>query len=185
MNKIKSDKYVSRYYIISLNFGLVFYQYHSRTFILRKGVLPYLLGFQYVLMNLLTGFWEFFGILRKFQGLRNTLNAIHINLTGGEDATKLDREMVYDDYTVYIYNNLGRDSSYKMSLEEVNIILEIQELFSEMNTKLFTEDNVKFILDNLSKVNLSHLKERQIESVFNAIEIHNKYNKNNNIGESD
>jgi hypothetical protein len=49
-----------------------------------------------------------------------------------------------------------------MSLEEVNIILEIQELFSETNTNHFTHENVRFILDNLSKTNSTPLKEKQV-----------------------
>lgn len=176
MNNIETNKYVSRFYKISINFGLFFYYYNSKTFHLRKGTLPYFLGFLYSLLNLFTGFWGFFGILRKFQGLRNTLNAIHINLTGGEDFTKLETESNYDQFTVYIYNNLDRASSNEISLSDVNIILEIQEFFAETNTDLYTIANINFILDNLSKVNINQVNKKHIESVFNAIDIHDKYN---------
>lgn len=178
MNKIETNNHVSRYYKISVNFGLFYYYYNSKTFRLRKGILPYLLGFLYALLNLFTGlFWGFLGILRKFQGLRNTFKAIYINLNGGEDITKLDTESNFDKYTVYIYNNLDRASSNDMSLSDVEIILEIQELFSETNTELFTATNIRFILDNLSKVNITQLNKNHIESVFNAIDIHQKYNR--------
>lgn len=178
MNKIETNNHVSRYYKISVNFGLFYYYYNSKTFRLRKGILPYLLGFLYALLNLFTGlFWGFLGILRKFQGLRNTFKAIYINLNGGEDITKLDTESNFDKYTVYIYNNLDRASSNDMSLSDVEIILEIQELFSETNTELFTATNIRFILDNLSKVNITQLNKNHIESVFNAVDIHQKYNR--------
>lgn len=178
MNNIDTIKYVSRFYKISINFGLVYYYYNSKTFHVRKGIVPYFLGFLYSLLNLFTGFWGFLGILRKFQGLRNTLQAIHINLTGGEDITKLETESRFDQYTVYIYNNLDRSSSNEISLSDVNVILEIQELFSETNTDLFTPANIHFILDNLSKVSIHRINKKHIESVFNAIDIHNKYDNN-------
>nr|WP_294862469.1 hypothetical protein [uncultured Fluviicola sp.] len=177
MHKIETNNRVSRYYKISVNFGLFYYYYNSKTFRLQKGIQPYLLGFVYTLLNLFTGFWGFLGFLRKFQGLRNTFKAIYINLSGGEDITKLDTESDFDKYTVYIYNNLDRASSNEMSLSDVEIILEIQELYSESNTELFTPANVDFILDNLSKVNMTQLNENHIESVFHAIDIHNRYNK--------
>lgn len=123
-------------------------------------------------------FWGFLGILRKFQGLRNTFKAIYINLSGGEDITKLDTESHFDKYTVYIYNNLDRASSNEMSLSDVEIILEIQEIYSETSTELFTVANIRFILDNLSTVNLGQFTEKHIESVFNAIDIHDRYNQN-------
>lgn len=179
MNKIEPNKHVSRYYKISVNFGLFYYYYNSKTFRLRKGILPYLLGFLYALLNLLTGFWGvlgFLGMLRKFQGLRNTFKAIYINLNGGEDITKLDTESNFDKYTVYIYNNLDRASSNEMSLSDVEIILDIQELYSETNTELFTAMNIHFILDNLSKVNMGQINKNHIESVFRAMEIHDRYN---------
>jgi hypothetical protein len=126
---------------------------------------------------LFTGiFWGFLGILRKLRGLRNTFQAIYINLNGGEDITKLDIESDFDKYTVYIFNNLDRASSNDISLSDVEIILEIQELYSETNTELFTATNIHFILDNLSKVNMEQITENHIESVFQAIDIHDKYN---------
>ncbi len=173
---VASYKVVSRYYKISVNFGLFYYYYNSKTFRLRKGISPYLVGFLYTLLNLFTGFWGFLGILRKFKGLRNTFKAIYINLSGGEDITKLDIESNYDKYTVYIYNNLDRASWNEMSLSDVEIILDIQEIYLETNTELFTAANIHFILDNLSKVDLERLTEKHIESVFYAIGIHDKYN---------
>lgn len=177
MSKIETNKQVSRYYKISVNFGLFYYYYNSKTFRLQKGISPYLLGFLYALLNLFTGFWGFLGFLRKFQGLRNTFKAIYINLNGGEDITKLDMESDFGKYTVYIYNNLDRASSNDMSLSDVEIILEIQELYSETNTELFTPANIHFILDNLSKVNITQLNQKHVESVFHAMDIHGKYNK--------
>lgn len=176
MNQIEPNKHVSRYYKISVNFGLFYYYYNSKTFRFRRGIVPYLVGFLYSLLNVFTGlFWGFLGILRKFQGLRNTFNAIYINLSGGEDITKLELESDFDKYTVYIYNNLNRASSGEMSLSDVEIILEIQEMYSETHSNLFTAANIHFIIDHLSKVNINYLNETHIESVFNAIDIYNKY----------
>jgi hypothetical protein len=56
MNKTETNKHVSRYYKISVNFGLFYYYYNSKTFRLRKGISPYLLSFLYSLLNLFTGF---------------------------------------------------------------------------------------------------------------------------------
>lgn len=179
MNKIETDKYVSRYYKISVNFGLVYYYYNSKTYKLRKGILPYIVGFGYFILTLITGFfWGFLGILKKFRGLRNSLEAVQINLSGGEDITKLETESAYDKYTIYVYNNLDRSTLSELNIDEVNIILEIQEVFSETNIKLFTKLNSDYILDNLSKIDVTHINKEHISAVFKSISIYNKYNIN-------
>ena len=175
MGEIETNKYVSRFYKISINFGLVYFYFNSKTFRLRKGILPYLLGFLYSILNIFTGFWGFLGILKKFQGLRNTFSAIHLNISGGEDNTKKEIESNFDDFTVYIYNNIERLSLKEMSLSNVDIILEIQELYSETNSDVYTVANTHFILDNLSKVNINELNKKHIEAVFRSIDIYNKY----------
>lgn len=178
MNKIENNKYVSRHYKISVNFGLVFYYFNSRTFRLRKGIIPYIIGLFYSILNLFTGFWGFFGFLKKFQGLRNTFNAMYINFTGGEDITKQDLESNFDSYAVYIYNNMERESQKDMSLTDVDIILEIQELYSENYSDYFTADNTSYILENLSKINIDKYDVKNIESVYKAITIYDKYHTN-------
>lgn len=171
------DKYVHRYYKISINFGLVYYYYNSKTFRLRKGIIPYLLGFLYFILTLITGIlWGFLGVLKKFQGLRNSLNAIQINLSGGVDSTKLETEANYGNYTVYVYNNLDRETSNTLNLDQVDIILEIQAVYSDSADGLYKKANTDFILDNLSKVNITTINAQQIQAVFNSIEIYNEYN---------
>ena len=173
---IVPNKYVNRQYKISVNFGFIYFYTNSMSFRLPKGVLPYVIGFLYFLLNLFTGLWGVLFIFGSFQGLRNTYSAIHINLTGGEDITKENIESNFDSYTVYIYNNMEREIANEMSLYEVDVILEIQELYFERYLNCFTTENTNFIRKNLSKVNMNHLTKNHIESVFKAIDIHNKYN---------
>ena len=74
MNQLEANKHVSRYYKISVNFGLFYYYYNSRTFRFRKGISPYLVGVLYALLNLLTGlFWGFLGVSKKIPGITKYL----------------------------------------------------------------------------------------------------------------
>jgi|GEM_PF-1839329 len=178
MMKIKSNKFVNRRYKISVNFGFIYFYTNSMSFKLPKRILPYVLGFLYFILNLFTGLWGMLLIFGNFQGLRNTYSAIYINLTGGEDVTKEDDESNFDGFTVYIYNNLEREIIEEISLLEVDIILDIQELYLDVNPEVFTIENEKFILRNLAKVNLNHLNRRHVKSIFKTVENYYLYNTN-------
>ena len=167
--------YVSRSYKISINFGLIFYYYSSRSYQIPKRVVPYLIGALYALFNILSGFWGFLGILRKFQGLINTFKALKINLSGGEDNSKLSAEAEQDPYSVYIFNNIEKPRPQSLTLDSIALITDVQELFTTENREVYSQENEDFITEKMEQIGFTTLEKKDIQLVFNAMKIYEKY----------
>lgn len=177
---MSESHYKYRQFNVSLNFGLVFYFFNSKTYKFRNGISPIIVGFLYCVINLFTGFWDFFGIFRRFQGLRNTLTAMYTNISGGYDVTKSNIESDYDEYTVYIYNNLERKVFDKVSLEDIEIIIDIQNQYLIEGRSKYSEENLIFILENLKKIDIDRLDSEDIQMVFNSMKIYDTYGIHDN-----
>lgn len=167
------DRFVYRYYKVSINIGPICICNNSRTYKIKKGPLTVITGIPFSLITILLGFWGFSWI-NKFKGIKNTFEALHINFSGGEDITKLSIESIYDDQTVYIFNNLLRRTSEKVTIEEINIIAEIQDLYLEDNENKYSEENINFIKSNLSKLDIHRINCEDIRDIFDAMNAYDK-----------
>jgi hypothetical protein len=137
-------------------------------------------GILYSIITLLLGFWGF-SILFRHRGFRNSLEALHINLSGGEDITKKINEDKYDERTVYIYNNLSRKYSELIELEHVEIITEIQDYYLESHVTKYNDENLYFILTNLNNVNIHKITNDAVLDMFVAMKLYDEHIKTKNI----
>ena len=105
------------------------------------------------------------------------MEAIHINLTGGIDYSKEMDESEYDDKTNYILNNLLCETTNKIDKKEVEIIIEIQEEFEQLDKDKYTDEKIDFIISNLGKIDIHKVTRDQIKDIFDAFQ---SYEKNMN-----
>jgi len=172
---VADDPFVYRSYKVSVNFGLLFYELTTKSHRIRKGPLVYLPRLWYTLLTLLFGFWGV-GVLRKFRGIRNSIQAIHLNLSGGEDVTRLTIASHYDNRTRYVFNNLGRPSSAALSIETVDILLEIQDLFcGDVAAVPYADENATFLLMRLKEIRETGFTRRDMDSFFDAVILYATY----------
>ncbi|WP_430816572.1 hypothetical protein [Carboxylicivirga sp. RSCT41] len=165
--------YVYRYYKISISIGPFYSCKDTRVYKLPKLIIPYVIGLLYTILILFLGFWGF-GIIYRFRGFRNSLEAIHVNLTGGEDITKKVDDHDYDERTNFIYKNIMRKTCEKVSKKEVEIILEIQDYYLETQFSLYSDENLNFIILNLGKLDIHRIQKEELKDIFDGIEIYNK-----------
>ena len=167
-----------RYFKVSVN--LFFYKTYSDTkvFKIKNNLTLVLLAIWFSLISLLLGWWGWgFSITRPFKSIRNTMEAIHINLTGGEDYTKEKDETQYDNKTNYIWNNLLRTTTDKIKKKEVEIIIEIQEEFEQEKKGEYSKNNIDFLIQNLRMVNVYSVSVNEIKDIFDAIQSFKRYDK--------
>jgi len=98
-----------------------------------KFVMVYL-SIWYTIIALFLGWWGT-GFLRPFRSFSNTVKAIHINLTGGEDFTQEMNDTEFDDKTNYVWNNLLRKTTETINKNVIEIIIDIQENFEISNSE--------------------------------------------------
>lgn len=172
MEEVKSK---SIYYKVSINLGPFRIYNNSRVYEIAQGKSTILPGIKYSLITLCLGWWGFSGFraLRFFKSIRNSLEALHINFTGGEDISKIVDEYDFDEKTNYIWNNLLRKTTEKISKEDVEIILEIQNEYINLDRDQFTDENINFIIINLGKLDIHRINQEEIGDVFDAIRIYN------------
>lgn len=118
----------------------------------------------YTIGTLLFGFWNIFGI-------PDSLKAIYTNLTGGEDYTEIINSDNYDDFTNRIWNNLDRETSTRIDRECIELLLDVQEDFLNQNTDHFSDYNVRYLKDGLSRKGYREIKDSDILDFFEAIQI--------------
>ena len=113
-----------------------------------------------------------FNIYHKFKGTRNAIEALHINLTGGEDLTKEVEDSNYDERTVYVNNNILRQTSESVSIETVELVLDIQDLYEESNKDLYSDANIDFVNLNLTRVGIQRLPYAEMRDVFDTLDMY-------------
>lgn len=114
--------------------------------------------------TLLLGFWNFYGALES-------LKALHTNLTGGEDYTEIIDASNHDDFTNKVWNNLTKESSSKIDRAGVDILMDIQDEFMSQNTDAFSEYNVRYLRDGLSRKGYRGIADDNILDFLDAIQI--------------
>ncbi len=158
-----------RFFKVSVNF--FFYRNYSDTkvFAIKNNAVLVLLATWYSVISLLFGWWGS-SIRCPLRSIKNTMEALHLNLTGGIDYTKEMDETNYDDKINYVWNNLLRATTEKIDKNEVEIIIEIQEEF-ELNVKeKYSEENIDFIILNLARIDIHRVTRVQIKDIFDALQ---------------
>lgn len=102
---MKEHLVLQRYYKLSVNLGPYRLYSNSKVYEIYEGKSKVLPGIPYSILTILLGWWGF-NLTKPFRGWRNSLEALHINFTGGEDITKLVSESDYDSRINFIYNNI-------------------------------------------------------------------------------
>lgn len=161
------DNKVYRFYLISINLGLIHYKTNSRTYKLPRKFFPYLIGFFYTIMTLLTGFISI-SMFFKRTGLINSFEAIQYNLSGGVDFTTDIDDRKYDHRTHYVFNNTLRRTKNIIKKSEIEIIIEIYDQYYE-NEDTYKNDIEAYIISNLKKVDIRHLSKVEISDIVVAI----------------
>lgn len=165
---MKREKYVHRTYMISINIGPFSIYRMTPAYKLRSGITPYIVGFLYSLLVLVFGFLGF-SIYDRFQGPRNSGEALYINSTGGSDITKLTNELDYNERTVYIFNNLLKTTSTNIDIENLDLILDIQNNFEKEQAEKYGQANIDYVLRNLLMVNIKVASSIDLKDVFKTI----------------
>ena len=120
--------------------------------------------FLYTAGTLLFGFWNIFGVA-------TSLKAIYINLTGGEDYTEVIRSGEHDDFTNGIWYNLSKETASKMDRNVIELLLAIQEDFMNQNAETFSESNIRYLKDALSRKGYKEILEDDILDFIDALRI--------------
>jgi len=156
---------IAQYRIYKVSIHVFFYSYvgNSKIYTINPGKSTILPGLKYSLLTILFGWWVF-SVFDWYKKIRLSLIALHVNFDGGEDYTKVISETDYDPKTIWIYNNLSRDIGSKLSIKNLDIIIELQE--TSNNENLF--ENINFLNQNLKKIGVNHLFNTDLEAIINT-----------------
>ena len=110
-------------------------------------------------------------LLLGFLGVRimKSIEAIHINLTGGEDYSSSIEEFDYDDYTNLIWNNLARSTSQRIDRRGVELLIAAQEDYMTKNDGLFSDGNTVCLKNALMREGYRGVSDEDIRVFFEAI----------------
>lgn len=158
----------NRYYKVSINIGPFHYYQNSRVYEIADGRSTIVPGLFYSFVTIMLGWWSI-SLSRPLGSFRDSLEALHINFSGGEDISNLLSDFNYDEKTNYVWKNLLRNTIEKLSKDEVEIIIEIQEEFENENKVSNADENLTFIFKNLEKVGLRHIHKDEILDVLEAV----------------
>jgi len=137
-----------RTFQISVKFLVFRYNSETRVFKIRNRLTHFLLSFWYSLITFM------FGIITSFptfplSRFKKTMDALIVDLSGGIEYDKEMDELNYDEKTNFVWNNLLRTTIDKITKEELEIIIEIQEEYEDLGTKYTIENiNYEYITSN-------------------------------------
>jgi hypothetical protein len=106
------------------------------------------------------GWWSI-SLRRSFGSFRDSLEALHINFSGGEDISNLLNDFDYDEKTNYVWKNILRKTIEKEEFENENKVSNV-------------DGNLTFICKNLEKVGLRHICKDEILDVLDAVKNYEK-----------
>ncbi len=168
---MKEQEVLQRFYKVSINLGPYRVYSNSKVYEIHSGKNLILPGVPYSILTILFGWWGF-SITKPFRGLRNSLEALHINFSGGEDITKLVTENDYDERTNTIYNNILAKTKETVTRNDIEIITEIQDEFVETKGKTYSEENLNYIILNLSKLDIHRITREHLRDIFDAVKFY-------------
>lgn len=154
-----------QYKIYKTSIHILFFSYigNSKIYTIKPGKSSILPGLKYSLLTLFLGWWNL-SIFHAFKTIKASLTALHINFAGGEDYTKIVSESDFEHKTIWIYNNLSREISSKITIETLDILV---ELIDHSNSSSLT-DNIIYLNQNLKKINIIHLYNNDLEQILNT-----------------
>ena len=158
-----------RTYIMSINILFFSFYSNSKIYEIKEGESTILPGIKYSLMTLLFGWWGFGFPQKMYYDLRNSLNALHINFSGGTDYTKELTELEYEEKTVWVYNNLSRLLFEKTNIEIIDLIIDLQNDLLNSNSEITLEKNIMYLNENLKKINSINLRNSDLEEIITKI----------------
>ncbi|MBA3986998.1 MAG: hypothetical protein H0X63_10595 [Flavobacteriales bacterium] len=162
-----------RYFKVCVNFFIFRFYGNTGIISIRSNFSLFLWATWYSLITLLFGWWGG-TLLKPFLGIRNSLEALHINLSGGIDFTHEMNEMDCDEKINHIWNNLLRTTLEILNKDEIEIIIELQETYEEEALKLYDDENISFIKDKLEQIDINHITDNEILDFFDALESYKK-----------
>ena len=156
---------MTRYRYFKINISLPFYgiPINTKVFAIENNLTLVLLGMWYSLICLLLG------CLTGLHGIKRTFLAIHTNMTGGVDCTTEVDEGNYDKKTNYIWNNLLQKNKDKISKEETEALIALQDEFEKSDKEIYSRENIDFLIINLSGIGMHKVKRDEIGDFFDAI----------------
>ena len=160
-----------RYFKININIPFYGIPINTRVFTIENNATLLLLGIWYSLVCLLLGCFT------GLHGIKRTFLAIHTNMTGGVDCTTEMNDSDYDENTNYIWNNLLQKTKNKISKEETEGLIALQNEFEKSDKKIYSRENIDFLIINLSSIGMHKIKSDEIGDFFEAMQSY-KRNKN-------
>ncbi len=124
-----------------------------------------LAGF-YSLTSLILGWWG-----NPFITIPNTFKAITTNIEGGLDITQSVENDTYDDLTNYVWDNLYRETTQKITKDQLEIILEIHSTYASENSLLFDDKHIQFIASETRSIEMNHITKHVIDDIFSALQL--------------
>ena len=129
-----------RYKVFKISYNILWYQqtYSSKVYAINYQWESVFLSFYYSFLTILVGFWG-----KRFL---ESVEAIHVNFSGGEDYSKTIDEGKYEDIVNEIYDNLSRSTSNRLNKQHIEDLLDIQNEFMERySMDTFEAKNVEFL----------------------------------------
>lgn len=167
---------VKRQYKISLNIGSFKYYGETIAFKLPQGPLTVITG---VIISLLTICFGFLGfsIIDNFQGISNSLEALAINFKGGEDPDIVNNIPEYDSKVSFIYANTLGQTLKNVGIEDIDIIVDIQNLYFEESNSAYSDENINFIFSHLEELKIRKISRDNILDIFEAMKTYDLKNE--------
>ena len=153
---------------MSINIGPFCYYQNSKVYEIPHGQSTILPGLLYSFVTIVFGWWGF-RLRRPLETYRNSLEALHINFSGGEDISALVTELDHNEKTKYVWKNILRKTSEKLRIDEIGMIIEIHEEFTYLSKELYDDENIDYIILNLSKVDIDRVGKEDILDIFDAL----------------
>lgn len=158
---------VYRYYKVSINILFFSYYNDSKIYRLPNKSTAYLIGLLYACLTLLLGFLSF-DILNKFRGIKNSMKALDINLSGGVDYTKNATEGNFDDKIKYIYYNVLPSTREELSIEEIDFVVDLRNMFAGSEETSM----ISFVNEGLNHLYQKTIDEDVLNDIIEAIEMY-------------
>ncbi|OXA80996.1 hypothetical protein SAMN05444397_101705 [Flavobacterium aquidurense] len=152
-----------QYRIYKFSIQIFFFSYvgSSKVYKIEPGKSTILPGLKYSFVTLLLGWWVF-SVFHWLNRIKNSLTALHINFHGGEDETKRISEWDCEPKTIWIYNNLSREITSKLTIENLDVIVELQEKCVDKSFIV----NISFLNNNLKAIGVVHLFNNDLEEII-------------------